>query len=117
MKTADIFIPRYIEDSAEQAINWLGIVAEFDNVSHQSSNSISRVSRVLRRLGNQIHNNDPATIEHLSTLEREAQLHRSESDWITDEEAQNIVRTKQLNNLTSIMEDYFNNEVSFDQEA
>ncbi len=87
----------YLAELHADAFNWLNVVGEYDHVIFKPDTEYNRAnSAVVKYLGDRMAENSYDTAYLLATLDREALLHTSESESISDEEAQNNVRAKQF---------------------
>jgi hypothetical protein len=95
-----------IEEIFSDAINWLGVVGEYEHRIPKPDVEFNQSrDKALRFLGTKIATGDIPTADLLADLEREAQRTTSQS-WITDEDMQIAHRANQFNELARVMNSY-----------
>jgi hypothetical protein len=100
-------LQNYAEEHSTAAIHWLDVVGHYDHIIPKPDSEYKRAnSRVLRYLGDKIAEDDFDTKQLLATLESEAEAHTSSTEWISDEEIQDTVRTNQFYNLARVLNTY-----------
>ena len=96
-----------VEETFNDAINWLGVVGEYDHGIPKPDIEYNRsVDRALGFMATKISEGDFDAAHLLADLERQARLATSESSWISDEEEQRTVRTNQMYMLARLMNGY-----------
>lgn len=96
----------YVEELFNDAIHWLEVVGEYDHRIPKPDNDYNRsVDKALNFLSGQIAESSIDIAFLLATLEREAQLHVSETSDPYDD-FDRVVRTNQMYTLARVMNAY-----------
>ncbi|HEU5004731.1 MAG TPA: hypothetical protein VFT49_01450 [Candidatus Saccharimonadales bacterium] len=97
---------KYVENLFNDAINWLGVVGEYDHNIPKEDNPYNRsVDKALNFLASQIAESSIDIAMLLSTLERQAQTVVAESDDLYGD-LDRVIRTNQMYVLARTMNAY-----------
>jgi len=97
----------YYEDCMVDALNWLDVVGRYDHELLKPDTPLNRAnSEVLGYLADRMAEGDLATATLLSAFERQAQQATSSTEWISDAEEQDTVRTNTFYDFARTMNRY-----------
>ena len=97
----------YFENCMAEAMHWLNVVGRYDHELPKPDTPLNRAnSEVLRYLGDRIAEGDLETAKILSTFECQAQQATSRAEWLSDAEAQDMVRTTTFDDFARTMNRY-----------